>query len=449
MARISTYAIDAVPVSSDKLIGTDSAGAVTKNYPLGDVAYWLKSSGATAVLGQNNYTFQIALDPDQGRKIGSFSFENYGGDGTSFEDVTNLKFSASSSTGKYIADYLLSTVSQKIMLSQLDDPNSFGIYVLASLTQSSLEPAFYDATLVSVSSNGVLRGNESYGLATYSALNEAGGGTWGSIIGDIANQTDLVDYIDAEIAAIPTPPTPTLDSVTTQGATTTNAITIGGLTAASLAYPSADGTANQIIATDGSGTLSFVDLPNDATWGNITGTLSSQTDLNSALNAKEDVSNKRIDTSLGLRNTYYPSQLAVKTYVDNGLALKEDTSNKSSDVTLGGVTPSSTLYTTEYAVATYVQNEIAQAQSGIPTFEIDMFANYKLYEYDEDGATSYLGQIKATNGNWLITKFVDSSGDIAATYANASNNASYTTMATAWAARTGLTYEDINDLTSI
>ena len=230
MARLSTYAIDGTPVSSDKLIGTDSAGTVTKNYPLGDVADWLKSSGATAVLGQNNYLFQIALDPDEGRKIGSFSFENYGGDGTAFEDVTNLKFSASSSAGKYIADYLLSTVDQKIMLSQLDDPNSFGIYVLASLVQSPLEPTFYDATLAVVSSNGVLRGNKSYGLATYSALNEAGGGTWGSITGTITNQTDLVDYIDAEIAAIPTPDTPTLQSVTDAGNTTTNSIQAGGLT---------------------------------------------------------------------------------------------------------------------------------------------------------------------------------------------------------------------------
>jgi len=230
MARISTYAIDGTPVSSDKLIGTDSAGTVTKNYPLGDVADWLKSSGATAVLGQNNYLFQIALDPDEGRKIGSFSFENYGGDGTAFEDVTNLKFSASSSAGKYIADYLLSTVDQKIMLSQLDDPNSFGIYVLASLVQSPLEPTFYDATLAVVSSNGVLRGNKSYGLATYSALNEAGGGTWGSITGTITNQTDLVDYIDAEIAAIPAPATPTLQSVTDAGAITTNDITTGSVT---------------------------------------------------------------------------------------------------------------------------------------------------------------------------------------------------------------------------
>ena len=277
---------------------------------------------------------------------------------------------------------------------------------------------------------------------------------WGSIGGTITNQTDLVDYVAQEIAEIPLPPTPTLDSVTTQGSTTTNAISVGGLTAASLVYPSVDGTASQIIQTDGAGNLSFVDLPNDATWGNITGTLSSQTDLQTALDAKENVSNKSTTTTLGTSNTLYPTQNAVKTYVDTeistiDLSAKEDVSNKSVDVTMGGVSPSSTLYTSQYAVATYVQNEIAQAQSGIPTFEIDMFANYKLYEYDEDGSTSYLGQIKATNGNWLITKFVDSSGDIAATYANESNNVAYTTMAAAWAARASLTYEDINDLTSI
>ena len=103
--------------------------------------------------------------------------------------------------------------------------------------------------------------------------------SWGFIDGTITNQTDLVDYIDAEIAAIPTPIDPTLDNVTTQGNTTTNNITVGGITAADLTYPSTDGTDGQIIQTDGDGTLSFVDLPNDATWGNVTGTITDQTDL--------------------------------------------------------------------------------------------------------------------------------------------------------------------------
>ena len=227
MARISTYGIDGTPVSSDKLIGTDSSGTTTKNYPLGSVSDWLKESGASAVLGQNNYSFQIALDPDAGRLPGSFSFENYGGDGTEFINVSRLTISKSSSTGKYVGDYLLSTVGDRVMLGQLDDLNSFGVYTLVSLVQNSIEPTFYDAELLFVEGNGALQGNKSYGLATYSASASAGSAVWGSIEGTVTNQTDLVDYIDAEIAAIPTPATPTLQSVTDEGNTTTNNIGIG------------------------------------------------------------------------------------------------------------------------------------------------------------------------------------------------------------------------------
>jgi len=283
----------------------------------------------------------------------------------------------------------------------------------------------------------------------------SGGGTWGTISGTITDQSDLVTYVADEIAAIPTPTTPTLDDVLTAGdeAPEKNIVVqkVGIAYGGSLSYtlPDRDGTQDQVIQTDGAGALRFVDLPASAAWGNITGTLSDQTDLDNALDAKEDVSNKRIDTSLGLSNTYYPSQLAVKTYVDNGLAPKENTSNKSTDVTMGGVSPSSTLYTTQYAVATYVQNEIAQAQSGIPTFEIDMFANYKVHETDEDGTTTYVGKIKATNGNWLVERYVDNNGDITATYANVSNNGSYTTLATAWAVHTNLTFATIDTLTGI
>ena len=231
MARISTYGIDGTPVSSDKLIGTDSSGTTTKNYPLGSVSDWLKESGASAVLGQNNYSFQIALDPNAGRLPGSFSFENYGGDGTEFINVSRLTISNSSSTGKYVGDYLLSTVGDRVMLGQLDDLNSFGVYTLVSLVQNSTEPTFYDAELLFVEGNGALLGNKLYGLATYSASASAESAVWGSIEGAVTNQTDLVGYIDAEIAAIPVPTTPTLQSVTDAGNTTTNAISAGTITA--------------------------------------------------------------------------------------------------------------------------------------------------------------------------------------------------------------------------
>jgi len=37
MASISTYAIDQILSIRDKVIGTDVAGTITKNYELGDI----------------------------------------------------------------------------------------------------------------------------------------------------------------------------------------------------------------------------------------------------------------------------------------------------------------------------------------------------------------------------------------------------------------------------
>ena len=52
-----------------------------------------------------------------------------------------------------------------------------------------------------------------------------------------------------------------LDSATDQGATTTNSITVGGLSVGTAySLPTADGTANQSLVTDGSGNLSFTTL---------------------------------------------------------------------------------------------------------------------------------------------------------------------------------------------
>ena len=50
-----------------------------------------------------------------------------------------------------------------------------------------------------------------------------------------------------------------LQGVTDLGSSTTNTITVGGIIAAGLSYPTTDGTANQVIQTDGSGNLFFGD----------------------------------------------------------------------------------------------------------------------------------------------------------------------------------------------
>ncbi len=74
------------------------------------------------------------------------------------------------------------------------------------------------------------------------------------------------------------------------------------------------------INVSGSATPTWTSLATgsgSAAWGAITGTLSDQTDLQTALDAKEDIVNKSDDATLADNSdTLYPTQSAVKHYVD-------------------------------------------------------------------------------------------------------------------------------------
>lgn len=81
--------------------------------------------------------------------------------------------------------------------------------------------------------------------------------------------------------------------------------------------------------------------------------------------------------------------------------------------------------------------------------DIDMLSNYKTHEVDDAGLTTYVGKISVRSGAWLITRIVDTDGDLAILYANQSNNPAESTLASAWPNRVALTYTQINNLTGI
>jgi len=58
----------------------------------------------------------------------------------------------------------------------------------------------------------------------------------------------------------------TLDGVTDQNASTTNAITVGGVTIGTeYSLPTTDGASGQALTTNGTGTLSFTNITSDVT----------------------------------------------------------------------------------------------------------------------------------------------------------------------------------------
>ena len=71
--------------------------------------------------------------------------------------------------------------------------------------------------------------------------------------------------------------------------------------------PTADGTVNQVMKTNASGVVSWQDDTTTSAWGEITGTLSSQTDLQNALDAKWDkapVTAPALPSSTGTQGTW-------------------------------------------------------------------------------------------------------------------------------------------------
>lgn len=80
----------------------------------------------------------------------------------------------------------------------------------------------------------------------------------------------------------------------------------------------------------------------------------------------------------------------------------------------------------------------------------DIMSKYSTNDVDTVSSTTYVGKALPNSATgWLIQKVVDTSGDLTITYANVSNNGSYTTYSTAWAARLSLTYGAIETLTGV
>lgn len=134
MPDISSYKINSTPEGSDILIGTDVSNGQTKNF----------SVQSLSVAAVNNFlkhtTWQfVTLDPDPDpRPEGSISFENYGGQSTSWSDITSLYINTTMpSTSPAALAYLQRLVGSTIIIQDTRSLSRFGVYRLDSLTQVS------------------------------------------------------------------------------------------------------------------------------------------------------------------------------------------------------------------------------------------------------------------------------------------------------------------------
>lgn len=165
MARINTYNNDTSIQGADKLIGSDVDNG-TKNYRIKDVAKWMSDNGQIGVAGQSTFVFQAV--EDTGRKLGSVSFENFGGDGSNMASIVELVFSEDMSNGNDNTELIQGMLGDKVMLARLDDTSNFGIFKLISWVMHPMEVGFYVGTFELSQASGTLKDGEAIALKLYS-----------------------------------------------------------------------------------------------------------------------------------------------------------------------------------------------------------------------------------------------------------------------------------------
>ncbi len=161
MARISSYAVDSNVELSDKVLGTDSQGLVTKNFDFNAVKTWLNSTSVVGIVGQNSYRFET-IGP---RGQGTVSFPSIGGDETPFSNITQLVFSTVTAGNYNAEEYLNLLVNKRIIFSDVTNPANFGIFTLTALTDHS--EGFLLAELTFEDGIGEMTADNTYGTAPW------------------------------------------------------------------------------------------------------------------------------------------------------------------------------------------------------------------------------------------------------------------------------------------
>ena len=156
MARISAYQRDTVVTKNDKVIGTDSAGSVTKNFKLEDLSNFFSTS--ITVAGQVGYRFKNELGNGI---INGFSNND------AFSALTTFKVSEVDAAGHNIENFLQEYKNKRIILVQVDNKDNYGIYDVENIIEDTDNSNYYDFTLEYHSGNGNLILDKYYILAMY------------------------------------------------------------------------------------------------------------------------------------------------------------------------------------------------------------------------------------------------------------------------------------------
>lgn len=150
MGRISTYVTDTEINDGDRLLGSEAASNVTKNYSVLSVGEYFRDTGIIGGGVQLVYKFQE--DVSQFRK-GEFMLSTNGGVGVAMGDITAITINKTELSGFDIEALLRQMFDYNIAIYGTDVKNTFGEYTTGAITEDNNS---LTVALTSIASNGSL-----------------------------------------------------------------------------------------------------------------------------------------------------------------------------------------------------------------------------------------------------------------------------------------------------
>jgi hypothetical protein len=197
MARISTYQVDTNVTGADIWIGTDgNDNKKTKNFSPNILAQYLNENEVISTANSLRYRYDTIASEDS-RKTGTISFQTEIGANVAFSSITTFILSNKTLGSNTVDAFLNILPNTRILIQNSSNINFFGIYFVDSITPHLTETGYYVVNLTYVSGNGNLSEDKDY----------------------------LIHLIEYKTVVAPTP---TLQSVTDEGDTTTTTVHLDG-----------------------------------------------------------------------------------------------------------------------------------------------------------------------------------------------------------------------------
>lgn len=198
MTKISTYAIDTDVTGSDKWIGTDSQNYnLTKNFTPVKLAKYFNNSEIISIGTNLRYVYDI-LEVGESRKYGTITFDPQQGSSVPFSSISTFILSKFTTGGKDVEQYIQKLAGSQIVICNSDNPNSFGVFDITSVTQIVLEPNFYTVALEFVDGYGNLVEDKSYAFQLIRFGQDSSGGV-ASVTGNIVDNTDPLNPVVTQV----------------------------------------------------------------------------------------------------------------------------------------------------------------------------------------------------------------------------------------------------------